>query len=155
MNFHLITANTPQDFDTARALILEYVAWLNVDLSFQQFDTEIQHLEEMYSAPGGALVLVYSGPNPMGVAGIRPFEGDICEIKRMYLRPEARGQGLGKALLRRAFEEAQALGYQRMRLDTYAYMETAIALYLSEGFQEIPPYRFNPLENARYFERQL
>lgn len=111
----------------------------------------------MYARPDGTLCIAYTkdGSGPLGCFGIRKSEKGICELKRMYLRTEARGLGLGKQLLKRAIEAGRELGYTKMRLDTLPTMHSAIHLYLKAGFYEIGPYCFNPVTGTKFFEITL
>jgi putative acetyltransferase len=148
-------ARTPRDLGRARRLVREYGASLGVDLEFQGWTHELAHLGEEYGPPRGRLLLAMVGPRTVGCVGVRPFSGRICEMKRLFVRPEARGVGAGRALVAGSLRAARALGYRRMRLDTLGSMEAAMTLYRAAGFREIPPYRFNPIAGARYFERTL
>lgn len=136
-----------EDVELVRALFREYAAALGVDLSFQGFD------EEVAALPAGYDVLLLGGTE--GCVGIREFEDGICEMKRLYVRPSARGTGLGRKLALAAIEHARALDYRTMRLDTMPMMESAQALYESLGFVEIAPYRHNPVAGTRFMELQL
>ena len=135
------------DVELVRELFREYADGLGVDLSFQGFDDEVASL------PAGYDVLLVGGTE--GCVGVRPFEGDVCEMKRLYVRPSGRGIGLGRALALAAIEHARALGYRAMRLDTMPMMGSAQALYESLGFVEIPPYRHNPVAGTRFMELRL
>jgi ribosomal protein S18 acetylase RimI-like enzyme len=143
------------DVDAARRLFAEYAASLDVDLAFQGFDEELAALPAGYEPPTGALLLAHLEGEPVGCAAVRALESDACELKRLYVRPAARGQALGRALTEAALERARALGYRRVRLDTLPTMATAFALYAELGFREIEPYRFNPVPGTRYLERDL
>lgn len=136
-----------EDVELVRALFREYAESLGVDLSFQGFEEEVARL------PDGYDVLLLAGAD--GCVGVRRFEGDVCEMKRLYVRPSARGRGLGRALAAAAVERARALGYRAMRLDTMPAMESAQALYASLGFVEIPAYRHNPVAGTRFMELDL
>lgn len=149
------SAQIAKDFDDAKALIIEYVAWLNMDLSFQNFDSEMSSLPEMYSKQNGGLFIAYVDGMPVGVAGLRRFSETESEVKRMFVKPEARGLGAGKLLLTKCIETATDLQYKSIKLDTGDFMKAAIRLYADHGFVEIPAYRFNPHESARYFELKL
>ena len=152
----LITATTPTHYQTAANLFQEYAAQLNVDLSFQNFGQELKTMKTQYALPKGILYLVNDKQeNAVGCFGIRAFEGDICELKRMYLKTSFRGKGIGKLLLAKAIEVGKSLGYYKMRLDTLPNMISAITLYQKMGFYEIEPYRFNPIEGTKYFEVEL
>jgi ribosomal protein S18 acetylase RimI-like enzyme len=135
------------DVEGVRGLFREYAAALGVDLSFQGFD------EEVAALPDGYDVLLVAGSD--GCVGVRPFADGVCEMKRLYVRPSARGTGLGKELAVAAIEHARALGYRAMRLDTMPMMGSAQALYESLGFVEIPPYRHNPVAGTRFMELDL
>lgn len=135
------------DVELVRALFREYAASLGVDLAFQGFE------EEVAALPAGYDVLLVSGDD--GCVGVRPFGGGVCEMKRLYVRPSARGRGLGRELALAAVEHARALGYGAMRLDTMPMMGEAQTLYASLGFVEIEPYRHNPVAGTRFMELQL
>jgi putative acetyltransferase len=153
ITYHI--AATPEDFAIGVELFKEYAASLPIDLSFQDLAHELQTVSFQYCAPVGALLLVYTDGAPAGCAGIRQFEPGIAELKRMYLRDEYRGLGIGQALLERCLTIARDLGHQRIRLDTLANMAPALGLYRKLGFREIPAYRFNPIEDAVYMEKVL
>lgn len=145
-----------QEFEVGIALFQEYAADLGIDLSFQNFEQELLEIAEQYSRPNGTLIIAYDvDKQPLGCVGIRRLVHGICELKRMYLKEEARGRGLGKQLLSKAIAIAKEMGYNTMRLDTLQTMEAAMGLYKKMGFYEIEAYRFNPLEKAIYFEIQL
>ncbi|HEY2074669.1 MAG TPA: GNAT family N-acetyltransferase [Gaiellaceae bacterium] len=135
------------DVELVRTLFREYADALGVDLSFQGFE------EEVAALPAGYDVLLLAGDE--GCVGVRPFEDGVCEMKRLYVRPSARGSGLGRTLALAAIDRARALGYRAMRLDTMPMMESAQALYESLGFVEIRPYRHNPVAGTRFMELQL
>ena len=148
-------ANTPEDFAVGVRLFKEYAASLPIDLSFQDFENELRTASLQYNTPVGALVLVHSDTDPVGCAGIRSLEPGIAELKRMYLRPLYRGQGIGRVLMEHCIATARDLGYQRIRLDTLAHMVQAIGLYRASGFTEIQAYRYNPFAGAVYMEKVL
>ncbi len=154
--FGIQPAASEQDMREARALFLEYASMLGVDLEFQNFSRELSELPGPYAPPGGALLLAVVGRQHAGCVALRGLdEPGVCEMKRLYLRPEHRGQGYGHALLHAAFAEARRLGYARMRLDTLPTMGEAIRLYESHGFRDIAPYRDNPVAGARWLEVAL
>ena len=146
----IVVATTPEQIATVAALFREYASSLGVDLSFQHFEEELASLPGDYAPPRGRLLLASEG-----CVALRPLDGDICEMKRLYVRPSARGTGLGRALIERAIDEARAIGYRAMRLDTLPAMHAAKSLYRELGFREIEPYRFNPVEGTKYFELNL
>ncbi len=151
----IVPAQQDADFRVATELIREYVAWLNIDLSFQNFDAEMAQLPAVYAGPDGGLLLATVNGRYAGVAGIRRFTERDCELKRMFVRAEYRNLGLGQRLVTEAIALARRLGYATIKLDTADFMEAAIRLYRANGFVEIPPYRFNPHEEARYFELKI
>lgn len=132
--------------ELVRALFREYADALGVDLSFQGFDEELAALPAGYDA----VWIAFRDDEPTGCVGVRALGAAVCELKRLYVRPAARGSGLGRALALRAIEHARAVGYERMRLDTLPTMAAARSLYRELGFVEIEPYRHNPIANARY-----
>ena len=136
---------------TARDLILEYAAGTGVDLSFQGFQEEIDSLATFYEV---VLVKEIEGEEA-GCVALRRIDDAVCEMKRLYVRPQFRGRDLGRQLALQVIGEARRRGYKRMRLDTLPTMTSAIALYESLGFREIAPYRFNPIEGTRYMELTL
>jgi putative acetyltransferase len=139
-----------------RDLFLEYAQSLHFSLCFQNFDQELENLPGVYAPPRGRLILCEAGNQPAGCVAMKPLAQEICEMKRLFVRPEFRGMGLGVELARRVIDDARAIGYEFMRLDTLrGPMDNAIALYRSLGFQEIPPYYHNPIENAVYMELRL
>jgi ribosomal protein S18 acetylase RimI-like enzyme len=151
----IIEANTHELITQAKSLFLEYTETLDFSLCFQNFDNELENFTSQYSPPAGNLFLALFENDPIGCVGVRYFEKDICEMKRLYIRSEFRGKGTGKKLAVSAIESGKALGYDYMRLDTLSSMETANQLYKSLGFVEIDPYRDNPIRGAIYMEMKL
>ena len=151
----IIHANTKQDYEAAAALFKEYAQWLNIDLCFQGFDEELLHLEEMYALPYGAIFLAKENDLFSGSVAVRKKENGIAELKRMYIRPAFRKQGIAELLLNEALGFAKNAGYEKIRLDTLASMVPAMSLYKKAGFYEIDPYCFNPEKNAVFFEKAL
>jgi carbonic anhydrase len=148
-------AQHPHDFLDAGQLIMEYVSWLGFDLAFQNFDQEMAGLPVMYNPQDGGLFIAYLQGKPVGISGLRRFSATDAEVKRMFVKDEAKGMGIGKQLLRKCIETAKTLKYKSIKLDTAAFMHAAIKLYTDHGFVEIPAYRFNPHDHARYFELVL
>ncbi len=137
-------------------LVREYVASLPFSLDFQDVERELAAPADEYGPPGGTALLGFLDGLPVGCAGLRPLAPpQVAELKRMYVRPEARRRGLGRELAAAAIASARRLGYSRVRLDTLAEMKEAAQVYRSLGFVEIPPYRHNPLATARFYELEL
>jgi putative acetyltransferase len=151
----IIIANSNTEYAKAAILFQEYATWLNIDLSFQKFDDELQQLKEMYALPNGAILLAKENDIFMGCVAVRKKEKDVAELKRMYIKPIARKKGLGNLLLVEALKIATSLGYKKIWLDTLDNMTPAINLYKKAGFYEIAPYYFNPEKNAVFFEKLL
>jgi GNAT superfamily N-acetyltransferase len=147
-------AETPTEIEEARRLFREYENWFGLDLCFQNFDKEVADLPGKYAGPaGGRLLLAMAGETIAGCIALRKIEDGVCEMKRLFVRPGFQGQGIGKMLIERLISEAQAIGYRKMRLDSYPpKMQKAIGIYRSYGFREIPAYYHNPYSEAIYLE---
>jgi len=152
----LFEAESPTHLAQARELFLEYARSLSFSLCFQNFDKELAELPGAYAPPEGRLLLAEFESQLAGCVALRKLGNDICEMKRLYVRPQFRGKRLGRALAERIISEAQQIGYSRMRLDTVEpVMKDAVAMYRRIGFQEIAPYCANPLDGALYMELEL
>jgi putative acetyltransferase len=151
----VIGAAGESDIPAVKKLFLEYADSLGFNLCFQGFDEELASLPGKYAEPDGCLLIAKIGDKSCGCVALRKLEGRICEMKRLYVKPDFRKRGLGKLLVERVVSEAKFRGYEFMRLDTLATMRSAIKLYKAYGFYEIPAYTFNPIPGAVYLELRL
>src|SRR5437867_7032705 len=159
----IIEATTPELVGWARQLFEEYAAELNIDLCFQNFAEELAHLPGQYAPPEGRLVLAQetsvrtegAQPHIAGCVALRKFAENICEMKRLYVQPAFRAQGIGRLLAVTLIEHARCIGYARMVLDTLPSLKAAIALYEALGFRRISAYRYNPYPDTVFMELEL
>ncbi len=151
----LFEARTPADLDAVRVLLLEYADILRAAHCLEGFDEELRQLPGDYSLPRGTLLLARQEHEILGCVAVRPLDPDTAEMKRLYVRPAARGHGVGRILATGAIDHARRTGYRRIRLDTLPSMTEARQLYISLGFHPIPPYRDNPVEGTAYLELDL
>jgi ribosomal protein S18 acetylase RimI-like enzyme len=155
---NIIRVKTSHEMDEVRRLFREYEAYLDVDLCFQQFESELATLPGKYASPSGTLLLAMDGQKAVGCGALRSLgsiQDRTCEIKRLYVCPEARGLGVGKQIARRLIQEAVRLGYSTILLDTLDRLEAAIHLYKSLGFVRTEPYYDNPLAGVVYWKLDL
>jgi len=148
-------AAAEQDYALARKLIEEYAAIIGHDLEFQHIADELADPRAIYTPPRGSFMIAYDVDELIGCVALREQSALICEMKRLYVRPPGRGKGYGRELSLAAVARAREIGYERMRLDTLASMDTARSLYRSLGFVEISPYYNNPLPDVVYYELAL
>jgi len=141
--------------EIVRTLFREYEQFLGVDLCFQGFAEELATLPGRYASPSGRLLLAMEGTDAAGCVALRPLEDGVCEMKRLFVRPAYRGQGLGYRLAMHIVNEATAMGYAVMRLDTLDTLERAMRIYETLGFQRCTPYYANPLPGVVYWQRAL
>lgn len=151
----IVGAHTSDGIPQVRELFLEYESSIGISLCFHSFEQELAELPGDYAPPDGRLYLALEGAQPAGCVALRKFAEGVCEIKRLYVRPLYRGQGLGRRLVLKLIEDTREIGYTRMRLDTLPMMKRAIELYRSLGFRPIVAYRENPVAGALYFELPL
>ncbi|HEX3119978.1 MAG TPA: GNAT family N-acetyltransferase [Candidatus Acidoferrum sp.] len=151
----LVHPNSASLWETARDLVREYAASLNVSLDFQNFDDELLHFESEYAPPAGTFLLARNETEFLGCGALRRFSATECEMKRLYVRPAGRKLGLGRQIADALIAEAKSLGYTRMLLDTLPTMQSAQSLYRSLGFVPTEPYRFNPIEGSAYLKLDL
>jgi len=150
----LSKAQYPDDLDEIKDLFLQYQQEIQADLCFQSFQQELDSLPGKYAEPRGAVILARVKGQIAGVVALRPMEEiDICEMKRLYVKPEFKGKNIGKQLARAILKEAAAKGYRKMRLDTLDRLVPAVKLYTQLGFQKINAYYPNPLEGVIYMEK--
>jgi ribosomal protein S18 acetylase RimI-like enzyme len=160
LSFHLtmikiVEANTKEFIEKAKELIREYAQSLEFDLGFQDFDKEMENFPGQYASPRGCLYIALNLNDPIGCAALRDLGQGVCEMKRLYVKPAFRGQKIGNLLAEMVIKAAKDMGYNYMRLDTIPSMKHANMLYDALGFKKIPPYRFNPIEGATFFELNL
>jgi ribosomal protein S18 acetylase RimI-like enzyme len=156
--FHLAKVRQPKEIAEVAILFREYADWLGIDLSFQGFEAELKSLPGKYAPPAGELVLARAPSGAaLGCVAVRPLDGAdaACEMKRLYVRPAARGLGIGRALVAAIIRSAEELGYAEMKLDTLPAMAEAFALYRVFGFTEIPAYYHNPVPGTVYLGKKL
>jgi GNAT superfamily N-acetyltransferase len=155
--FRLAKVRRPEQIAVAAVLFHEYADWLSIDLSFQGYEAEVAGLPGKYGPPLGELMLACApAGDALGCVALRPLEGTaVCEMKRLYVRPAARGHGIGAALVAAVIGCAEELGYAEMKLDTLAGMQDALALYKRFGFLEIPAYYHNPVAGTVYLGKRL
>lgn len=152
----LLQVESDEEVQQARQLFEEYAAWLGFSLCFQNFDKEVAELPGDYAPPTGRLLLAVENDQVAGCVALRKIDDGIGEMKRLYVRPEFRGKGLGRMLTETIIEAARDAGYQRLRLDTLpGRMDQAIAMYRSLGFKDIERYYNNPYEDAAFMELLL
>lgn len=152
----VIRPAVPRDLPRVKELVRDYVEWIALDLAFQEIDAEIDGLPGEYAPPRGVLLVACpDGGEPVAMIALRPLDDAIAEMKRLYVSPSARGQGLARALILRLLDEALALGYQEVRLDTLPMMGDAQGLYAALGFRDIAPYYDTPIAGTRFMALAL
>ncbi|EPZ17278.1 GCN5 family acetyltransferase [Thauera terpenica 58Eu] len=155
MSLRALSASDTTELEHVRQFFRNYAAWLGVDLSFQGFADELANLPGAYGEADGRLFFAEIDGRPAGCVGIRRFSEGVCEMKRLYVDPDARGRGLGRQLALQAIKAAQALGYRRILLDTLPMMRIAVKLYRELGFTEAPAYYPTPIEGTIFLTLDL
>ena len=151
----ICAVKTAAQIEEIRSLFREYEKFLDVDLCFQGFEEELATLPGKYAPPSGELLIALVDDRVAGCVGVRPHEPGVCEMKRLYVRPEFRGLGLGRDLAERIITESRNMGYGQMKLDTLGFLKAAIHVYQSLGFREIGSYYDNPLQEVMYWQLDL
>ncbi len=151
----IISAQTEDHYQNARNLFMRYVDSLGLDLEFQGFSQELATLPGNYAPPEGCILLAEDCGHFVGCVALRPLEEKICEMKRLFVRSDYRGRGIGRMLACSVMDRACEIGYEKMRLDTIATMKEARTLYYSLEFRNIKAYRYNPLDGPSYMELEL
>lgn len=141
--------------DTIQQLFREYASELNVDLCFQSFEVEVENPLQKYGPPKGSLLLAYWYSAPAGCIALQSLDNEVCEMKRLYVRPEYREHGIGDALVKQIIKDAEQLGYKKMVLDTLERLKAAIGLYQKHGFVNTSAYYKNPLAGVVYMEKSF
>ncbi len=156
-SFRIISVRSAADLEAAVRLFKAYAASLPIDLAYQDFQAELKAMPGKYAHPRGELLLARgAGGEPLGCVALRPIQpGGVCEMKRLYVTPAARGLGLGRALVSAILSEAARIGYREMRLDTLATMTGALSLYGQAGFTPIAPYYETPVPGTIFLAKSL
>ena len=144
-----------KDMPRVRELFCEYQEWLGIDLCFQDFEKELAALPGSYAPPKGAIFLAIENSEIVGCVGIRPRMENEAELKRLYVRPNSQGRGIGKQLFHAAMSKTKAIGYTSIVLDTLPNMLVAKSLYIDYGFKAIPAYYKNPEEGVEYYRYEF
>lgn len=154
--YHILPVRSDEDLAVTKILIYEYTAWLDMDLNYQSFTTEMELFPGKYTPPTGELLLAKSSQgDPLGCVAVRGLSDSICEMKRLFVKDSAKGLGVGKALVQAIVDAARVLGYRSMRLDSLPKMGAALGLYHAMGFVQIDPYYESPFSETRFLELDL
>ena len=146
---------TGEEIIKAKELIVEYIRWLNEDLTYQNIDDELINFPQKYAEPEGTFIIAKDDDTVAGCVGLKKRDESICEMKRLFVNDQYKGQGIGKKLVELIIEEARYKNYRKMRLDTLKTMENALKIYYKNNFYEIAPYYHNPHSDAVYMEKML
>ena len=148
-------ASIPEDSETLKSVIREYIAWLDMDLSYRGFDQEMAQFEQLFTLPSGLFLMARSGGAVVGCVGLLRHNASTAEVKRLYVKPSFRGQQLGEQLIRALIQKAQCHGFIRLVLDAVPQTTAAQKLYQSMGFQQTEPYYANPIPGTKFYELAL
>lgn len=154
MQFHYVKY-TASELEEVRKIFIEYADFLKIDLCFQNFEKELQSLSSVYAPPKGCIILAKKDEEVIGCVALKPIGEGVCEMKRLYVKPSARGEKIGRKLVEELIAFAKKAEYQTMKLDTVTSLTEAISLYRSFGFKETSAYVYNPLSEVLYFELDL
>jgi ribosomal protein S18 acetylase RimI-like enzyme len=146
---------TKEEIIKAKELIIEYIKWLNQDLSLQNIDDELMNFPQKYKEPDGAFIIAKDNDNIVGCVGIKKLDESVCEMKRLFVNDKYKGKGIGKKLVKIIIKEAKSKNYKKMRLDTLRTMKNALKIYYKNNFYEIEPYYNNPNNDVVYIEKIL
>ena len=155
VKLRILGADDHVELEQVRQFFRNYAAWLGVDLDYQNFGEEMASLPGAYAAPAGRLFFAEFEGRPAGCVGIRPSSDGVCEMKRLYVEPEMRGNGIGRQLALAAIKAAKALGYRKVMMDTLPAMRIAVKLYRELGFKEAPAYYPTPVEGTLFLALDL
>lgn len=153
IKYHI--AESDQDFEKCKDIIIEYLDTLGIDLSYMNLQHEFAEMKQMYGGNNGTFFYALDETQIIGCVGIRRVENEIAELKRLYVRDNYRGYKVGVTLLENALKSAKNLGYKKIRLDVIPTLQIAKELYISFGFYEIEPYFNNPVKGTTYMEKNL
>jgi ribosomal protein S18 acetylase RimI-like enzyme len=160
-DFNIIKVRSQEDLTAIKALFIAYTSWLDIDLTFQDYQSELASLPGKYAPPTGELLLIRQARDgePLGCIAVRPLSAQVtlrtCEIKRLYVLPAARGMGVGGQLVAEIMRIAKELGYAEAKLDTLPRMQSAIKTYEKFGFVACEKYYDTPLEGTKFLKAIL
>lgn len=160
MNLELKLAYDEKDeikklFTEYTNMLIETNQQMAIYLEIQNYDDELLHLEKKYGIPDGRLYIAYIDEKPAGCVALRKLDDTKCELKRLFVRPEFRGQNLGHVLIKQIIDDAKSIGYESLFLDTLPFLKSAIHLYKSFGFKETEPYNNSPVDTTIFMKLKL
>ena len=155
LSVRICEASLPADGERLMAVIHEYIAWLNMDLSYRGFAQEMEKFNALFTLPSGLFLMAQADQEIAGCVGLLRHSASTAEVKRLYIKPAFRGLRLGEKLVAALMVRARQLGYERLILDAVPQTTVAQALYRTIGFQEIEPYYANPVPGTKFFALQL